>query len=290
MSKDIEIYEELKSNFNEENLLLYETIALGVFTQGYLHLKRALYEESLTVTENEIEEFAERALRINAALKDMEQLMIDVSSELQTSIFKILEMENGDVLDNAFANYLKNNLQFTYEELMKHFEDKYSEKQLVKYIGNIPIYKRKMIFTKEQINKKMEELIEAGVIFCESYEKKKGVKLEGKVFVSMPVVYGIFVQPWYPIVDFPEVKAVGSEIRKVLYELLTVEAEEKQIGKMLKLIFKDSNQVEALKNLAGILSMYYEQMGENKPEFIIEEQGEPRIIISNEGIYETVEI
>ncbi len=288
VAQDIKIYEELGNKFN--NSLLFKAIALGVFTQGYLHLKDAIHEESLNITESEIEEFAEKALRVNNALKDYEQLMVDLSSELQENIFAFVELEGGDVLDNAFSNFLKNNLTFTYDELMNYFERRYSEKQLVKYIGNIPIYKRKMIFSEKEIKDRLEKLIQKGIVFCEEYHPKKGKKqpeFKGKM-ISMPIIYNIFAYPWYPILSMPEINNIGYEIRRVVYELLSVESDEGQIGKFLKLIFKESSETEGIQNLLGVLNMYYEQMGEPKPDFLVEENEEYKLSIGDTEVYERV--
>ena len=70
------------------------------------------------------------------------------------------------------------------------------------------------------------------------------------------------------------------------------EVEANQAGKILKLLFKDSEPANVMHNLAGILSMYYEQMSEPKPEFLIDgpEGAEISLSSNNDDVYETVSV
>ncbi|MEM3363972.1 MAG: hypothetical protein QXS93_00490 [Candidatus Micrarchaeia archaeon] len=290
---DIAVYEELRASMAPEDLVLYDTVALGVFTEAYRALKKALHEESMNVTAENAEEFAEKALYIQEALKEYERLLFSLDSSIKPNVSKFVELENDDVLDNAFSNFLKMHLTFTHKELMDYFEERYSEKTLLKYVGNVPIYKKRMLFEKKDIESRLEGLISDGIILESHGRDAKAKKGTKDKFISMPAVYAIFTGPWNPLIVYPEVEYVATESARVLRELMIMEeAETSQAGKMLKLLFKNGSAEGFIQNLAGLLVMYYEQMNEPKPEFIFETADGPTIAISfQEGaFYEAVTV
>ncbi|MCX8200040.1 MAG: hypothetical protein N3G76_01070 [Candidatus Micrarchaeota archaeon] len=291
--EDIAVYEELRNTIAPEELVLYDTVALGVFTEAYRALKKALHEESMNVTAENADEFAEKALYIQDALKEYERLLFTLDSGIKPNVSKFVELENDDVLDNAFSNFLKMHLTFTHKELMDYFEERYSEKTLLKYVGNVPIYKKRMLFEKKDIESRLEGLISDGIVLDNRSKDGKGKKGGKEKLISMPAVYAIFTGSWNPLVVYPEVEYVATESSRVLRELMAMEeAETNQAGKMLKLMFKNGSADGFIQNFAGLLTMYYEQMNEPRPEFIIETADGPAIALSfHEGaFYETVTV
>ncbi|MGB9635375.1 MAG: hypothetical protein ACPL0A_02760, partial [Candidatus Micrarchaeia archaeon] len=221
------------------------------------------------------------ATNIYNTLQCYEDIMLNINASLQPSIARFMQLENADVLDNAFSNFLKLNATFTYKDLMNYFSERYSEKRLIKYVGNIPLYKKTLIFDKDEIDVRLQDLVNKGIIvqlessvqIAKNKGKKHGglPKSEKDMFLSMPVLYGIFAGQWNPLIVYPEIENVASETSRVLREIMSVDGEESgYASKVLKLIFKDSSVDKVMVNIAGVLEMYYEQMNEQKPEFLVE--------------------
>ncbi len=291
--EDIAVYEELRSTLRQEDLVLYDTVSLGVFTEAYRALKKALHDESMNVTAANADEFADRAMYLHDALKDYERLLFTLDSGIQPNISKFVDLENDDVLDNAFSNFLKTNLTFTQKELMAYFDERYSEKTLLKYVGNVPIYKKRMLFDKKDIESRLEGLIGDGVVLDMRASELKGKKGGKEKFISMPAVYAVFTGPWNPLVVYPEVEYIAAESSRVLRELMIMEeAETNQAGKMLKMLFKGGGADGFIQNFTNIMLMYYEQMNEPKPDFIIEASDGPTIALTfpNSAFYESVTV
>jgi len=291
--EDISVYEELRSQMGAQELVLYDTVALGIFTEAYRALKKALHEESMNVSLENADAFAEKALNIQDALKEYERLLFALDSNIQPNISKFIELENEDVLDNAFSNFLKMHLTFTHNQLMDYFDERYSEKTLLRYVGNVPIYRKRLLFDKKEIEDRLADLISNGIILESSSKDGKSKKSSKDKYISMPAVYAIFSGAWNPLVIYPEIEYVANESSRVLRELMTMEeAETNQAGKMLKLLFKNGSTENFITNFAGLLSMYYEQMNEPRPEFIIETaEGQAIVLSFQEGaFYETVAV
>jgi len=294
--EDIEVYEEMRALFKDDERLIFDTIALGVFSGAYRALKKEIYDQSRTVSPLDVEEFAHKVLDVQAVMGDYEQLVMSLNSTLQPSIALAVSLENGNVLDNAFANFLKLHPAFTYKELMNYFEERYSEKKLIKYVGSIPIYKKLLLFDRREIDARIFDLIKSGVIYYAGNGKGKKRELPTRFdkdnFISMPVVYGIFAGSWNPLAVYPEIESVSAESSRVLRELMSAELETNQAAKLLKLLFKDSTTDNVIGNFAGILSMYYEQMNEQRPEFLVETENGPSLSIMHTGeeVYETVTV
>ena len=297
--EDMEIYEEIRAGMQGDGTLLYDAVSLGIFTEAHRALRKSIYEESRSLSTLDIEEFAERVSEMHAAMHDYELLIQSLNASLQPAMQKSALLENGDVLDNAFANFLKSNTLFTLKDLISYFEEKYSEKKLVKYVGSIPIYKKTIIFSRDDIESRLLDLLGDGIVFragpgASRQKGKKREKLSGASkdeFISMPVVYAIFGSAWNPLAAYPEAEGIAAESMKVISELMSADAEPGQAGKMLKLLFKNSDAGFLFSNLAGMLSMYYEQMGEHRPEFIIEGPSGLSIAVGSHGdngLYETV--
>lgn len=289
--EDIAVYEELRSQMRQEDLVLYDTVALGVFTEAHRALKKALHEESINVTASNADEFADKALNIQDALKDYERLLFTLDSSIQPNISRLIDLESDDVLDNAFSNFLKMHLTFTHKQLMAYFDERYSERTLLKYIGNVPIYKKRMLFDKKDIEERFADLISNGIVLEPRAKDAKAKKSAKDKFISMPAVYAIFAGSWNPLVIYPEVDYIAGESSRVLRELMVIEeAEANQAGKMLKLLFREGNADNFIANFASLLIMYYEQMGEPRPEFIIETEDGPTVALSltDSAYYESV--
>ncbi len=297
--EDVVVYEELKEEFGASAQLMYDVISLGVFTEAYRALRKAMHEESKNLSSIDVEEFAEKAIEANNVLRDYESVMFSIANSIQKNIESSISLENGDVLDNAFYNFLKLNPVFTLRELMKYFEERYSEKRLIKYVGNIPLYKTTLIFDKNEIESRLMDLVHEGVVMsCSNKASSKGkkkeysAKLDRDTFISMPVLYALFSGSWNPLAIYPEIEQVREESCKVLRELMDGEFEPNQANRILKLMFKDAKPESVLGNFAGILSMYYEQMNEPRPDYIVETEHGPMINIESidSEMYETVKV
>lgn len=290
-NNEIKKFEKLSSKLNKNELVLYETVCFGVFTNAYLALKRKLYSDSFSINTDDLENEVEKIEAIQNNIKEYEDFLFTYEQNIQENIRKFIDLENGDVLDNAFANYLKNNVEFDYENLMNFFEDRYSEKRIVKYIGNIPIYKKELVFEREEIESKLFDLIEQGTIYVKDLGKEKLSSLEGKEFISMPVLFAGFLGRWNPLIIYPEVSEFSYEFQKVMDELMSLDTDLNEVEKMLNVIFKEEKISNVVKNVAEMMDLYYEQMGNSKPSFLARnEQGAFFDFCITYGEYETVKI
>ena len=177
---DVKKFEKLSSKLNKNELVLYETVCFGVFTNAYLALKRKLYSDSFSINIEDLDNEVEKIEKTQSVIKEYEEFLFTYEHNIQEYVKSFIELENGDVLDNAIANYLKMNPEFNYDDLMKYFEERYSEKKIVKYIGNIPIYRKELIFEREAIETKLYDLIELGLIHVKNLGKEKLNSLESK--------------------------------------------------------------------------------------------------------------
>lgn len=290
-NNEIKKFEKLSSKLNKNELVLYETVCFGVFTNAYLALKRKLYSDSFSINTDDLENEVEKIEAIQNNIKEYEDFLFTYEQNIQENIRKFIDLENGDVLDNAIANYLKNNVEFDYENLMNFFEDRYSEKRIVKYIGNIPIYKKELVFEREEIESKLFDLIEQGTIYVKDLGKEKLSSLEGKEFISMPVLFAGFLGRWNPLIIYPEVSEFSYEFQKVMDELMSLDTDLNEVEKMLNVIFKEEKISNVVKNVAEMMDLYYEQMGNSKPSFLARnEQGAFFDFCITYGEYETVKI
>lgn len=290
-NNEIKKFEKLSSKLNKNELVLYETVCFGVFTNAYLALKRKLYSDSFSINTEDLDNEVEKIESIQKTIKDYEDFLFNYEQNIQENIRRFVDLENGDVLDNAIANYLKNNAEFDYENLNNYFEDRYSEKRIVKYIGNLPIYKKELIFEREEIESKLFDLIEQGTIYVKDLGKEKLSSLEGKKFVSMPVLFAGFLGRWNPLIIYPEVSEFSYEFQKVMDELMSLDTDLNEVQKMLNVIFKEEKISNVVKNIAEMMDLYYEQMGGSKPSFIAKnEEGAFFDFCITYGEYETVKI
>lgn len=290
-NNEIKKFEKLSSKLNKNELVLYETISFGVFTNAYLALKRKLYSDTMSINTEDLENEVQKIEKTQNLLKEYEEFLFANTHNVQDNIKKYVDLENGDVLDNAIANYLKSNIEFDYDGIMKYFEDRYCERRIVKYIGNVPVYKKEMIFEKEAIETKLFDLIEQGLIFVKNLGKEKLVTLENKEFISMPVLFAAFLGRWNPLIIYPEVSEFAYELQRVMDELMGMDTESNEVEKMLNVLFKDENISNVVSNVAGMMDLYYEQMGATKPHFVCkDEKGSKINLCFCYDEYETVRI
>jgi len=290
-NNDIKKFEKLSSKLNKNELVLYETVCFGVFTNAYLALKRKLYSDTFSIDTNNLDSEVDKIEKLQSVIKEYEELLFNSEHNVQENIKKFIDLENGDVLDNAIANYLKINVEFDYDSLMKHFEDRYCERKIVKYIGNVPIYKKELIFEKEVIETKLFDLIEMGTIHVKNLGKDKLTSLDGKEFISMPIIFSAFLGRWNPLIVYPEVSEFSYEVQKVIDDLMNMDTEINEYEKMLNLLFKDENISNVVTNLADMMELYYEQVGNAKPSFLIKtEKGSSFDFCVSYGEFETVKI
>lgn len=290
-SSSIKKFEKLSSKLTKNDLILYETVYFGIFTNAYLALKRKLYSDTFSVDVNDLENEVEKIENIQNVLKEYGDFLFSYEHNIQEYVKNFIDLESGDVLDNAIANYIKINAEFTYDDLIKYFEGRYSEKRIVKYVGNIPIYKRELIFESEVIESKMFDLINLGLIHVKNLGKDKLTSLEGKEFISMPIVFASFLGRWNPLIIYPEISEFSFEFQKVIDELMCMDTEINEVEKMINVLFKDENLSNIILNIAGMMDNYYEQMGISKPSFLcLNEKGAFFDFCINYGEYETVSI
>ncbi|MEM0438202.1 MAG: hypothetical protein QXU54_02780 [Candidatus Micrarchaeia archaeon] len=283
--EDIEAYKELRAQLRDDEKLVLDAVALGVFTEAYRSLRREIHQQTGEITEAEAEQFASRVMSIESQLIDYERLLMDINQSLQQPIQRAIDIDNADVLDNAFSNFLRANPTFTYKQLMDYFEERYSEKRLIKYIGHIPIYKKTLVFERREIDARLESLIAGGVVVNlgapdQKPRKKEGTpRLDKCSFLSMPIVYAVFAGSWNPLAIYPESEHMHAYVSKVMRDLMSMDLETSNAAKMLKLLFKEDGAAGIMQNLAGIISMYCEQMGEHRPDFVIEGIDGPTIAL-----------
>ncbi|MCX8205893.1 MAG: hypothetical protein N3H30_01555 [Candidatus Micrarchaeota archaeon] len=283
--EDVEAYRELRAQLREDERLLFDAVALGVFTEAYRSLRREIHQQTGAVTEADAEQFATRVMAIESQLIDYQRLLMDINQSLQQPIQRAIDIDNADVLDNAFSNFLRANPSFTYRQLMDYFEERYSEKRLIKYIGHIPIYKKTLVFERREIDARLESLIAGGVVLNigaqdPKQRKKEGLpKLDKCSFISMPLIYAVFAGSWNPLAVYPEAEQMHIQVSKVMRDLMSMDLETSHAAKMLKLLFKEQGPAGLLQNLAGIVVMYSEQMGEHRPDFIVDGPEGPTIAV-----------
>lgn len=290
-NNEIKKFEKLSSKLNKNELVLYETISFGVFTNAYLALKRKLYSDTMSINTDDLENEVEKIEKVQNLLKEYEEFLFSNTNNAQDNIKRFIDLENGDVLENAISNYLKVNVEFDYDSIMKYFEDRYCEKRIVKYIGNVPVYKKEMVFEKEAIETKLYDLIEQGIIYVKNLGKEKLNSLETREFISMPILFAVFLGRWNPLVIYPEVSEFAYEFQKVIDELMGMDTDTNEVEKMLNIILKDENISNVVSNVAGMMDLYYEQMGVQKPHFIYkDEKGSKVNLCYSYEEYETVRI
>jgi hypothetical protein len=267
-NNEIKKFEKLSSKLNKNELVLYETVCFGLFTNAYLALKRKLYSDTFSINVDDLDNEVEKIERIQSVVKEYETFLFTYEQNIQQNIKKFIDLDNGDILDNAISNYLKINAEFDYDSLMNYFEERYSEKKIVKYIGNIPIYKKELVFGREEIESKLFDLIEEGIIYVKDLGKDKLSSLFGKEFVSMPIIFSTFLGRWNPLIIYPEVSELSYEFQKVVDELMSMDTDVNEVDKMIKILFKDENLSNIIVNMAGMMELYYEQIGGSKPSFL----------------------
>jgi hypothetical protein len=290
-NSDIKKFEKLSAKLNKNELVLYETVCFGVFTNAYLALKRKLYSDSFSINTDDLDNEVKKIESLQKTINEYEDFLFSYEQNVQENIRKFINLDNGDILDNAIANYLKINAEFNYENLMNYFEDRYSEKRIVKYVGNIPIYKKELIFEREEIESRLLNLVEQGTIYVKNLGKEKLSSLEGKEFISMPIIFAAFLGRWNPLIIYPEVSEFSFEFQKVMDELMSLDTDLSEVQKMLNIIFKEEKISNVMKNVAEMMDSYYEQMGGSKPSFLAKnEEGAFFDFCITYGEYETVKI
>jgi hypothetical protein len=290
-NNEIKKFEKLSSKLNKNELVLYETVCFGVFTNAYLALKRKLYSDSYSINMDDLDKEVQKIESYQKVIKEYEEFLFNYEQNIQDNVKKFIDLENGDVLDNAIANYLKINVEFDYDSLMAYFEERYSEKKIVKYIGNMPIYKRELVFERNLIESKLFDLIELGIIFVKNLGKDKLSSLEGNEFISTPIIFAGFLGRWNPLIIYPEVSEFSYEFQKVMDELMCMDTELNEVEKMLNVVLKEDNLSNVVKNIANMMDLYYEQIGGSKPSFLAKnEEGSFFDFCISYGEYETVKI
>ncbi len=282
--QELKSYEEARKAFGTNSLHspLFQLAALHIYTCGFKGVKAGMEENIKEIEAGKEVDSNDLLILHNGkeVLEVYEKILRDLSDKAKKVKQKWHKNNSGvDELGSAFENFLSTGPVFTYKDLISHMETFYSEKKLVKYVGTVPIFKEVLKFTETTVDKKLNELVEEGILLVAgsgTQEKANGkepahakVKLDVK-YVSLPHLFNLFCWQWDPTTYQPGFDYEFREIEHAMQEILGCDLNNLQTSKVLRLIFKDSeaDKTKIMSNYAKILALYYKQIGEQVPDFI----------------------